>query len=124
MVMRILVVEDVPDVALTFSALIRACGHRTQVAPNGNAALRMAQEFHPELVFVDIGLPGMDGYQVAHRLHELGEHPRIVSVSGQDVDAERQREAGIEKHLSKPVSIDALLSVIGGPKTRMNCKTA
>jgi CheY-like chemotaxis protein len=122
--MRILVVEDVPDVALTFSALIRACGHRAQVAPNGKAALRMAQEFHPELVFVDIGLPGMDGYEVAERLHELGQHPRIVSVSGQDVDADRQREAGIEKHLSKPVTIDALMSVIGCPNTRMNYRTA
>ena len=122
--MRILVVEDVPDVALTFSALIRACGHRTQVAPNGNAALRMAQEFHPDLVFVDIGLPGMDGYEVAERLHDLGEHPRIVSVSGQDVDPDRQKEAGIEKHLNKPVSIDALMSVIGCPNTRMNYRTA
>jgi two-component system, chemotaxis family, CheB/CheR fusion protein len=84
----------------------------------------MAQEFHPDLVFVDIGLPGMDGYEVAERLHKIGEHPRIVSVSGQEVDAARQREAGIEKHLSKPVTIDALMSVIGAPSTRMNSKTA
>jgi CheY-like chemotaxis protein len=122
--MRILVVEDVPDVALTFSALIRACGHRTQVAPNGKAALRMASEFHPELVFVDIGLPGMDGYEVAERLHAMGEHPRIVAVSGQEVDPQRQQEAGIEKHLNKPVTIDALMSVIGLPTTRMNYRTA
>jgi CheY-like chemotaxis protein len=124
--MRILVVEDVPDVALTFSALIRACGHRTQVASSGTAALRIAREFHPELVFVDIGLPGMDGYEVAERLHQIGEHPRIVSVSGSDADPDRQSEVGIERHLNKPVSIDALMSVIGvaGIGSRMNSKTA
>ena len=122
--MRILVVEDVPDVALTFSALIRACGHRTQVAPNGNAALRMASEFHPDLVFVDIGLPGMDGYEVAERLHAMDEHARIVAVSGREIDPQREQEVGIEKHLSKPVSIDSLMSVIGSPTTRMNYRTA
>ncbi len=69
--MNVLVVEDVPDVALTFAALIRAYGHRTQVAYSGESAVRMAREFKPRTIFIDIGLPDIDGYELARRLRTI-----------------------------------------------------
>ncbi len=66
--MNVLVVEDIPDVALTFAALIRAYGHRTQVAYDGSSALQMVREFKPHTVFIDIHLPGMNGYELATHL--------------------------------------------------------
>jgi len=112
---NVLVVEDVPDVALTFAALIRACGHRTQVAYDGSSALRMVREFKPQTVFIDIGLPGgMDGYELASRLRAVPElkESLLVSVSGNDVDEERWKESTLDKHLQKPLSVDSLLGIL------------
>jgi CheY-like chemotaxis protein len=111
---NVLVVEDVPDVAVTFAALIRAYGHRTQVAYDGDSASRMAREFRPHTVFIDIGLPDMDGYDLARRLRGIEglENSRLVSISGKDIDPGRFEESGLNVHLKKPVTMDALLSVL------------
>jgi len=112
--MRVLVVEDVPDVALVFSGLIRACGHRTQTAYNAHDALRIAREFKPETVFVDIGLPEMDGYELAAELRALEgmDDVRLISVSGREIDTARAREVGLEQHLVKPVRMETLLPIL------------
>ena len=113
--MNVLVVEDIPDVALTFAALIRAYGHRTQVAYSGESALGIAREFRPQTTFIDIGLPGMDGYELAARLRSVEglENSVLVTVSGQDPDSERLQRAGINLHLKKPVTMDALIGILG-----------
>jgi CheY-like chemotaxis protein len=115
LVMNVLVVEDVPDVALTFAGLIRAYGHRTQVAYNGEQALQIAREFRPHTVFIDIGLPTMDGYELARRLRRVCglEKSLLVSVSGRANDPQKSQEVGLDQHLTKPVSLDALIGILG-----------
>lgn len=112
--MNVLVVEDIPDVALTFAALIRAYGHRTQVAYDGTSALRMAREFRPQTVFIDIHLPDMYGYDLAVKLRELPgvEDALLVSVSGNDVDEQKWRESRLDRHLQKPLTVDSLLEIL------------
>lgn len=112
--MNVLVVEDIPDVALTFAALIRAYGHRTQVAYDGNSALRMAREFRPQTVFIDIHLPDMLGYDLAPQLRELPgmAESTFISVSGNALDEERWRAAMIDRHLQKPLTLDSLLGIL------------
>lgn len=112
--MNVLVVEDIPDVALTFAALIRAYGHRTQVAFSGEAALNIAREFRPQTTFIDIGLPGMDGYELATKLRSVEglENSYLVTVSGQEPDSERLQRAGINLHLKKPVTMNALIDIL------------
>lgn len=112
--MKILVVEDVPDVARTFAALLRAYGHRTQVAYDGPSALAMVREFRPHALFIDVGLPGMDGYELAKRLRAapgLGD-ALFVSVSGNEIDDAKWREATMNRHLQKPVTVDALVDIL------------
>lgn len=112
--MRILVVEDVPDVAATFAALLRAYGHRTQVAGDGANALRIAREFKPEIVFIDIGLPGMDGYELAAQLRAIDDlgRPLLISVSGREIDDERFKEVGLDRALTKPVTVGSLMEIL------------
>ncbi len=112
--MNVLVVEDIPDVALTFAALIRAYGHRTQVAYDGGSALRMAREFRPQTVFIDIHLPDMLGYDLAPRLRELPglAEATFISVSGNEVDEVRWSAARIDKHLKKPLTVDSLMGIL------------
>lgn len=116
--MNVLVVEDVPDVASTFAALLRAYGHRTQVAYDGRSALLMVREFKPHTVFVDIGLPDMDGYELATKLRAVSrlEYALFVSVSGLDIDHEKWREATFNVHLQKPLTIDAVLDLLNAPQ--------
>ena len=111
---NVLVVEDIPDVALTFAALIRAYGHRTQVAYDGHSALRMAREFRPQTVFIDIHLPDMLGYDLAPQLRELPgmAESTFISVSGNALDEERWRAAMIDRHLQKPLTLDSLLGIL------------
>ena len=109
--MRVLVVEDVPDVALVFAGLIRACGHKAQTALNAKDAIRIAKEFRPQTVFVDIGLPDGDGYELAAELRTIGgdEEMRLISVSGREIDPVRAHQVGLHEHLMKPVRMASLL---------------
>jgi two-component system CheB/CheR fusion protein len=111
---NILVVEDVPDVALTFAALLRAYGHRTQVAYDAASALAMVREFKPHTVFIDVCLPGMDGYELAKRLRAVVglADALLVSVSGHEIDEAKWHEATLNMHLQKPVTVGALVEVL------------
>jgi signal transduction histidine kinase len=108
---RILVVDDNRDAAsLTADALARL-GHDVRVALDGHSALAMVQEFAPDIVLLDLGLPGMDGYEVARRLRaEFSHHVEIIAVTGygQPLDRQRSKEARFESHLVKPVDIATL----------------
>jgi len=114
---RVLVVDDNIDAAATLELLLKSLGHDTCAAYDGHQALRLADEFDPDVVLLDIGMPGLDGYEVARRLRALKrERPmRIVAITGwgQDADRRRSREAGFDVHLVKPVDPTLLTRVIG-----------
>ena len=113
---RVLVVDDNVDAATTLEVLLRSLGHDTRVAHDGVRALEIAREFRPEVVLLDIGMPGMDGYEVARRLRGMnhGQTFRIVAITGwgQDTDRTRSREAGFDMHLVKPVDLGVLARVL------------
>ncbi|MGE5179037.1 MAG: PAS domain S-box protein [Bacteroidota bacterium] len=103
---RVLVVDDNRDATETMSMLLGVWGHDTRSANDGPQALGIAAEFQPEVVLLDIGLPGMDGYEVARRLHELPGLRNTVLIAmtgyGQEEDRLRSRSAGFARHLVKP----------------------
>jgi two-component system, chemotaxis family, CheB/CheR fusion protein len=106
---KILVVEDNPEAAGSLGMLLRLDGHEVRTAGDGPAALAAVRCCHPEAVLLDIGLPGMDGCEVAQRLRrEPGlEHVLIIAVTGRDQDAERRRalDAGFDVYLVKPLAM-------------------
>jgi PAS domain S-box-containing protein len=116
---RVLVVEDNRDAAESLARLLRAAGHEVRTAYDGPAALAEARAFQPQVVFSDIDLPGMDGYEVARRLRqEYGPvGPLLVAVTGlgQEGDRRRALEAGFDDFLVKPVDPDALQRLLGRP---------
>jgi signal transduction histidine kinase/DNA-binding response OmpR family regulator len=113
---KILVVDDNQDVAQTLAELLEHLGYRVWVAHDGPSALRLPSDFIPDLALLDIGLPVMDGYEVARRIRERRElrDVRLVAVSGygQEADRDRSRQAGFAAHLVKPVDPDRLQAVI------------
>jgi CheY-like chemotaxis protein len=104
--LRILVVDDNTDTALTLGTLLRLSGHEVRVAHDGRDALHAAQEFQPEVILLDIGLPGMDGFEVARQLRAspVFAHTAIVATSGYNREGDRRRaaEVGIDRYVVKP----------------------
>jgi len=109
---RVLVVDDNVDAATSLAELLRHRGHEVRAVFDGSEALEEATRFTPDAVVLDIGLPGMDGYETARRLRQLpgGRHMMIVAVTGwgQDEDRRRSKEAGFDHHLVKPAHPDAI----------------
>ena len=118
---RVLLVEDNLDAAESLAELLRIWGHEVELAHDGAAALRAALEVRPEVVLLDIGLPGMDGYEVASRLRATPglAGVRLVAVTGygQESDRRRARLAGFDHHLVKPVDLDRLRALLAGEWT-------
>ena len=114
---RILIVDDNMDAATSLSELLKMDGHQTQPAFSAEDALSLAQSFDPEVVLLDIGLPRMDGYEVARRLRHslLRKGGKLIALTGygQAEDRERARDAGFDAHLVKPVDLDALARLLG-----------
>ena len=106
----VLLVEDEPNCASLLARLVDGFGHQTRVAPDGPSALERAECEPPDVVLLDIGLPGMDGYEVARRLRGNSgrKPPLIIALSGYADDEERREAAGIDLHVLKPVDPDAL----------------
>ena len=116
---RILVVDDNVDAARSLARLLaRLYGQEVRVAHDGPEALTVAGEFRPEVVLLDIGLPGMDGNEVARRLRERPEFEKTLIVAltgwGQESDVERSRAAGFDHHLVKPANPEAILELLVG----------
>ena len=113
---RILVVEDNCDSAESLGRWLRQAGHEVKVAPDGPSALEAAISFRPQVAVVDLGLPGMDGYQVARRLGECDDLSGVVLIAltgyGQEEDRRRSREAGFRHHLVKPADPATLLQLV------------
>jgi len=110
--LRVLVVDDNADAATALGMLLKSLGHDTRIANDGFQALDIAAEFHPDIVLLDIGMPGLDGYEVAKRLRAAdgSRAVRIIAVTGwgQDADREKSYAAGIDVHLVKPVDTNDL----------------
>jgi signal transduction histidine kinase/DNA-binding response OmpR family regulator len=114
---RTLVVDDNVDAAESLATLLRVRGHEVRTAHDGQSALTVAEDFRPEVVLLDIGLPRIDGYEVARRLRRRPELAGVHLVSltgyGQVEDRRRSCEAGFDHHLVKPVSIEILHGLLG-----------
>jgi CheY-like chemotaxis protein len=113
---RILVVDDNVDTARGMARLLKIIGHEVATAHDGHQALDEARRLQPEFILLDIGLPGMDGYEVASRLRgeEWGKAAMIIAITGygQEEDRRRSKEAGFDHHFLKPLDHDALLALI------------
>ena len=98
--------------------LLQLLGHNIYVAYGGIEAIDVAKEFHPEIVLLDIGLPGLNGYEVARRLRKDDAKPYIVAISGYGSSEALSRgvEAGFDKHLLKPIDIDNLIEILAAFK--------
>ena len=112
---QILVVDDNVDAAEMLSFALEAAGYVTRLAYDGLEALRVAEEFVPALAVLDIGLPVMDGYEVARRLKARFPKLPLIALTGygQVDDARRARAAGFDEHLVKPVDLDRLHATVG-----------
>jgi PAS domain S-box-containing protein len=113
---KILIIDDIPDIAEILSSLLSYLGHKVAVAFNGPEGIAKAREFRPNVVICDIGLPGMNGYEVAGCLRSEKElkDTFLIALSGyaQAEDLERSREAGFNTHLAKPVDLETLQQVL------------
>ena len=111
---RIMVVDDNEDAAELLSEVLQQLGNTTRVAHDANGALALVDEFEPELAVLDIGLPIMDGYELARRLRERPGKLGLIALTGygQSSDKARATEAGFDAHLVKPVAIAALQALI------------
>jgi two-component system CheB/CheR fusion protein len=115
---RILVVDDNVDAAESLTSLLRVWGHDVQMVHDGPAALEIAPAFNPSFVFLDIGMPGMDGYEVAQRLKRMSMLEQAVLIAltgfGGDQDRRRANQAGFDRHITKPVNPGLLQTVLAG----------
>jgi len=118
---RVLVVDDNVDAADTIGKLLEMFGHRVQCVYDGPSALAAAEAFRPDVIVLDIGLPGMDGYEVARRLRANpafhGTPLIAVTGYGQDEDRNRSRGVGFDQHLTKPIDPEVLDVLVSGPET-------
>jgi CheY-like chemotaxis protein len=113
---NVLVVEDNKPSAESMVMLLELYGHKVRVAENGRAALDAIARERPDLMLIDIGLPRMDGYELARRIRrqKAGRRLKLVALTGFGRDEDRQRalDAGFDVHLVKPVNIDELKRLI------------
>jgi CheY-like chemotaxis protein len=120
--LRILVVDDNHDTADSLQMLLHVMQHEIRTAYDGLEAVRSAQAFEPDVVFLDIGLPKMSGYEVAQTLRrQQGERrPTLIAISGwgQEADRKRSQEAGFDRHLVKPVDPAEIFSLLHALQTK------
>jgi signal transduction histidine kinase/ActR/RegA family two-component response regulator len=125
---QILIVDDNEDALNLLAQLLRAAGHLVRIAKDGPSALVALETFHPVVAVLDIGLPVMDGYELAHRIRErFGDAaPRLIALTGygQESDRERALRAGFAQHLTKPVEVGSLLGAINPARSRQDARPA
>jgi PAS domain S-box-containing protein len=118
--LRILVVDDNQDAGETLAMLLRLEGHEVRVAKDAYAALEQMKTYQPAVAFLDLGMPGMDGYELCRRLREQTRQEPLFLVAltgwGQEEDRRRSQEAGFDRHLVKPVEPQSLKRLLTHPK--------
>lgn len=113
---RVLVVDDNVDAAKSLGMLLELAGQEVSIAHDGHDGIQKARHFQPELVLLDIGMPGMDGYEVCRRLRQdaLTRDSTLIAVTGWGLDEDRQRalQEGFDRHLVKPVQLNTLVQLL------------
>jgi signal transduction histidine kinase/CheY-like chemotaxis protein len=112
---RVLVAEDIPDAAEMLRLMLESMGHQVRVAADGVQAVAIAREFAPQIALLDIGMPRMDGYEAARQIRAmLGHEVVLVALTGwgQEADQRLARDAGFDRHLTKPADPDVLEELI------------
>jgi signal transduction histidine kinase/ActR/RegA family two-component response regulator len=124
---RILVVDDNHDSADTLGALLARLGATVSVVYTGHAALEALDQFKPDVAILDIGMPGIDGYEVARRIRSMPQHAHVLLIAltgwGQDNDKRAARAAGFDHHVVKPLDIDALRAFLSSCSDALHGKT-
>jgi CheY-like chemotaxis protein len=114
----VLIIEDNEDAAETLAQVLAIEGHRTRIAHDGTSGIALALELKPDVVLCDLGLPDLDGCEVARTLRSNGDLPRtrLVALSGyaQPEDRQRARSAGFDAHLPKPARMSELNDILAG----------
>jgi CheY-like chemotaxis protein len=113
--MRVLVVDDNMDTAESMALLVRGLGHEVNFAVSGRVALQVARAFRPNVVFLDLGLPDIDGCELASQLRTESSRTRIIAVtgSGRLDDRERALQSGCDDYVVKPLDAKFLTSLLG-----------
>jgi CheY-like chemotaxis protein len=113
------VVDDNPAAADTLAELLGLYGNEVKIAHDGQAALDAFNDWRPDTMVLDIGMPGMDGYEVARRVRQQS-NDRVMLIAltgwGQEKDRELARDAGFDHHLVKPVDLEALRELLAAPR--------
>jgi len=124
--LRLLVVEDNPDIREMMKLMLEQEGYHVATAADGVAALTAVEVERPDVVFLDIGLPEMDGYEVARRLRKGNKELPLIALTGYGQSSDRRRaiEAGFDDHLAKPVNVDRLRQLLAGIRPRQDAAAA
>jgi len=113
---RVLIVEDSEDASESMAELLRMSGHEVRIAADGAAAVDLVRQFRPDVVFLDIGLPDLDGYEVARRIRQLSgvRQPALIALTGwgQQQDQQSAQMAGIDRHWTKPINPTQMLEFL------------
>lgn len=121
--LKVLIIDDNKDLTEIMCDLIGFLGHKTICSQDGKDGIAMAKEHHPDIIICDIGLPVMDGYEVAQQLRKDDEIKEtfLIALSGYAgaEDRKRSREAGFDRHLAKPADISAIERVIAEAAMRI-----
>lgn len=121
--LRVLVVDDNVDTVLSFTMLLKASGHDVRAAHDGPTAVQVALDFRPDVVLLDIGLPGLNGYEVAKRIRQAPDFQNVVLVAltgyGQDSDRQSSLQAGFDHHLVKPARLAQLQKILATVSERV-----
>jgi CheY-like chemotaxis protein len=112
---RVLIVDDSDDAAWALASLLQSCGHEVHVAHTGQRALELGERLHPQVVFLDLAMPEMDGFETAMRIRRRrwGKTIMLCALSAFDTPEFRERsdEVGIDRYLAKPAELDELVRV-------------
>ena len=115
---RALIIDDNRDAAITTAMFVEELGGTALTAFDGATGLAAVESFRPDIVFMDIGMPGLDGYEVCRRIREMPAQRHVVIVAitgwGQAQDKQRALDVGFDAHLTKPVDPDALAQLLAG----------
>jgi len=112
--LNILIIEDIEDSAWTLRDLLELEGHEVRIATDGGNGIELAIVVRPDVIVCDLGLPGIDGYEVAKRLRAAGSAAELIALRGfaSSEDVHRVQEAGFGYHLAKPADVENLLNIL------------